>query len=310
MFLWAPDPVAIQRSLEAAHPGALWMMLAWWGNPKQALLDAVDRSTLLIIDEQLNKDLSHNPEIDYKNIPYLYGAIWAGGGRNTIGTHLQAYGKRVPQFGMAPGSHMKGIAYFTEALDTDPAAFEFFIELGWHTKPLDEAKWFSAYAEHRYGAVDPHAERAWQILAATAYHLSATQGSPQGSVFNSRPGLPGRPGWNHYNPTEFESALRELLEVAPKLRESETYQYDLVDVTRQVLDNRGHALLSQIKAAYEARGEAKFEPLKNDFLHLMQAEDNLLATNRWFLLGAWLEAPKSWARDEVEKRALVPCLRE
>lgn len=160
--------VAIQRSLEAAHSGAFWMMLAWGGNPKPALIDAVDRSKLMIVDEALNSDLHHDPEAEYKGAPYLYSAIWDFGGRNTLGAHLQAYAERVPKFGMAPRSHMEGIAFYNEGLDTDPAAFAFFMEMAWHRKRVDLQNWFSAYAERRYGGRDPHADRAWQIIANTA----------------------------------------------------------------------------------------------------------------------------------------------
>jgi len=61
--------VAIQRSLEAAHSGTFWMMMAWQGNPRQALINAVDRSKLMIVDEQLNSDLQHNSESEYKGAP-------------------------------------------------------------------------------------------------------------------------------------------------------------------------------------------------------------------------------------------------
>lgn len=77
-----------------------------------------------------------------------------------------------------------------------------------------------------------------------------------------------------------------------------------MNVTRQVLDNRGHALLPQIKAAYEARDEPHLASLTHKWLHLMQLEDSLLATDRWFLLGPWLDAPRAWAKDSTEQRAL------
>ena len=300
--------VAIQRALESSHPGAYWMMLAWQGNPRPALIDAVDRSKLMIIDEQLNNNLRHNPETEYNGAPYLYSAIWDFGGRNTIGAHLQTFAERIPKWGMAPGSHMQGIAFYNEGLDTDPAAFAFFMEMAWHTQPVDVSHWFSAYAERRYGGSDAHADRAWQILVNTAYHMPADHEAAQSSVFNTRPNLTAGYTWGGtdvvYNPAEFERALPELLAVAPKLRTTETYRYDLVNVTRQVIDNRGGALLPEIKAAYDAKNQAQFASLTHEWLHLMKAEDSLLATDKWFLLGPWLEATKPWASNSAEQKAL------
>lgn len=295
---------AVQRALEAAHPGAYWMMLAWQGNPRPELINAVDRSKLMIVDEQLNNDLKHNPETEYKGAPYLYSAIWDFGGRNTIGAHLQTFATRIPEFGMAPGSHMQGIAFYNEGLDTDPAAFAFFMEMAWHTQPVNVSQWFSAYAERRYGGKDPHADRAWQILVNTAYHMAPDGEDAQTSIFNTRPTFTQQIPWSVYNPAEFERALPELLAVAPKLRATETYQFDLVNLTRQIIDNRGRALLPEIKAAYDAKNETRFAALTQEWLHLMKAEDSLLATDRWFLLGPWLEQTKPWASSSAEQNAL------
>ncbi|MEO6965864.1 MAG: alpha-N-acetylglucosaminidase TIM-barrel domain-containing protein, partial [Acidobacteriaceae bacterium] len=300
--------VAVQHALEASHPGAYWMMLAWEENPKPVLIDAVDRSKLIIVDEKLNSNVHHDPESDYKGAPYLYSAIWDFGGNNVLGAHLQSFGTRIPKFGMAPGSHMEGIAFYNEGLDTDPAAFAFFMEMAWHTEPVNVGRWFSAYAERRYGGYDPHADKAWQILVNTAYHMPADQEDAQGSVFNRRPNLvtPASRGRTDfmYNPAEFERALPELLAVAPKLRRSETYQYDLVNITRQILDNRGRALQYQLAAAYAAKDQAQFVSLSQQWLQWMRTEDSLLATNQWFLLGPWLQAPKSWASSPEEKKAM------
>ena len=300
--------VAVQHSLEAAHPGAYWMMLAWEENPRPALIDAVDRSKIMIVDEKLNSNLHHDPESEYKGAPYLYSAIWDFGGNNVLGAHLQSFATRIPKFGMASGSHMEGLAFYNEGLDTDPAAFAFFTEMAWHTEPVDVRKWFSAYAERRYGGRDSHADNAWQILVNTAYHMPADEEDAQGSLFNRRPTLVtassrGRTDFV-YNPAEFERALPELLAVAPKLRRSETYQYDLVNVTRQILDNRGRALQYQLAAAYAAKDQAGFASLSQQWLHWMRTEDSLLATNRWFLLGPWLQTPKSWASNPAEQKAL------
>ena len=300
--------VAIQHSLEAAHPGAFWMMLAWGENPRPALINAVDRTKLMIVDEEFNQNLRHNPENEYKGAPYLYGAIWDFGGRNTLGAHLQAYGARIPQFGTAPHGHMEGIAYYNEGLDTDPAAFDFFMEMAWRLQPVNLSEWFSNYAERRYGGRDAHAERAWRIILDTVYHIPADQEAAQDSFFNMRPSLSAEHAWGGtdivYDPAKFESALPELLAIAPKLRVSETYRYDLVNITRQILDNRSHVLLPQIKAAYEARDEPLLASLTHEWLHLMQLEDSLLATDKWFLSGPWLDAPRDWAKGSTEEKAL------
>jgi hypothetical protein len=70
-----------------------------------------------------------------------------------------------------------------------------------------------------------------------------------------------------------------LLQLPPALRNTETYNYDLVDVARQVLANESHAMLPQIKAAYDAHDRATFVALTQHWLQRMQLLNNLLATN-------------------------------
>jgi alpha-N-acetylglucosaminidase len=283
------------------------MMLAWQGNPSPALIEAVDLRKVLIMDENLNRNRQHNPEVQYKGAPYLYNAIWDFGGRNTMGAHLQEFAARIPQLGMKSGTHMKGISFYNEGLDTDPAAFAFFTEMAWHSKPVNVGKWFSEYALSRYGKYDLHAERAWQILAMTAYRMPGDREDAHQSLFNLRPDLNAKPVWGGtklaYDPAVFEHALPELLTVAPELRSSETYKYDLVNLTRQVMDNRAYALLPQIKAAYQIKDRKRFQDLSQRWLLLMKQEDRLLGTDRWFLLGTWIEAARSWAENPAEEAA-------
>jgi Alpha-N-acetylglucosaminidase (NAGLU) C-terminal domain len=95
-----------------------------------------------------------------------------------------------------------------------------------------------------------------------------------------------------------------LLQVAPALRASETYQYDLVDVARQTLANESRVLLPQIKAAYDGRDLARFETLSRRWLDLMDMQEQLLATNRFFLVGAWLANVRPWGSTHDEAARL------
>jgi alpha-N-acetylglucosaminidase len=103
-----------------------------------------------------------------------------------------------------------------------------------------------------------------------------------------------------YDPAQFNQALVQLLQCAPAVQTTETYRYDLVDVARQVIGNESRLLLPQIKAAYEAGDEQSFMSLTQRWQHLMVLQDRLLATNRSFLLGSWLQSVQGWASSEEE----------
>ena len=313
-----PAAKLVQTALLAAHPNAAWFLMAWQNNPLPALIDAVDNSHLLIADIEQGRIPRPNRDQQFHGANWLFGGLWEFGGRTSLGAPLYDYAVRFPQMASLPNSHITGTALFTEGLDTNPFAFDLYTEMAWHKDPVDLTTWTNDYATRRYGAPDEHAQRAWQILLHTAYGYRAGDGTAKGgdadaphdSLFNAQPSLTTvhagtwAPERMHYDPAQLQPALTELLQVAPALRNTETYRYDLVDVARQVLANESHAMLPQIKAAYDAHDRATFVALTNHWLQRMQLLDNLLATNQDFLLGSWLANVPPWSSSPSELKQL------
>jgi alpha-N-acetylglucosaminidase len=300
---------AVQSALWAAHPAASWMMLAWQGNPRQDLLSGVDRQHLLVIDIDHDRVPRDDRRVDFQGAPFLFGGIWEFGGRTTLGANVANITERLQRVGRS-NSNMAGTAYFTEGVDTNPMAFDLFTEMAWRSKPLDMTAWIASYVQRRYGVADADAVGAWQVLLSTAYDIrvdnvvfNSERDAPQESLFAARPSLTANrashwsPEAARYDTTTFRRALPPLLRAAPKLRNQ---SYDLVDVARQTLANESRVLLPQIKEAYEAKDRRLFEALTHRWLRLMDLQDQLLATDRSFLVGAWLGYVTPWASTPAE----------
>jgi alpha-N-acetylglucosaminidase len=308
---------SIQEALNGAHPGASWMTLAWQGNPSPALLSGIDPSRLLVVDLDQGRTPHESREKDFRGAPYLFGGLWEFGGRTTLGANLYDYAVRLPRMGVRPSSKMAGTALFSEGLDTNPMAFDLFTEMAWRTNPVDLLEWSANYARRRYGSDDAHARRAWQILMQTVYGGRADGVSSHGerdaapeSLFDAQPTLTAKsasswaPDELRYDPNEFNQALTELLEASPSVQATETYRYDLVDVARQALANWSRSELPCIANAYAQGDEPRFRLLTDRWLRMMLLQDALLGTNRFFLLGPWLDAVSPWAADHEERRRL------
>jgi alpha-N-acetylglucosaminidase len=311
-----PGPAAqlIQSALELAHPNALWFMMAWQDNPMPAVIAAVDTSHILIADIEQGRIPRDNRDEQFHGANWLFGGLWEFGGRTSLGAALYDYAVRFPTMAALPGSHIVGTALFTEGLDTNPFAFDIYTEMAWHKDPVDLNTWTDDYALRRYGKFDEHAQRAWQILLHTAYAYRAGDGTAKGgdadaphdSLFDAQPSLTTvhagtwAPERMHYDPAKMQPALTELLQVAPALRTTATYQYDLVDVARQIMANQSRMMLPEIKAAYDAHDRKKFLALTNQWLRRMQLLDNLLRTNKYFLLGRWLSYIPPWSSSPAE----------
>jgi alpha-N-acetylglucosaminidase len=312
-----PDAAwAVQTALESAHPGALWMMLAWQGNPRQDLLLGVDRRRLLVVDIDHDRVAHDDRVTDFQNAPFLYGGLWEFGGRTTFGGALGTLAERLPRMART-NANMAGTALFTEGLDTNPFAFDLFTEMAWREEAPDLGRWTADYVRRRYGAADPHALAAWDILRRTAYDLKVDQSefhserdAPAETLFDAQPSLSASmvSNWSpeapRYDPALFARVLPELLAVAPALKDSETYRYDLVDVARQTLANEARRLLPQIKSAFESKNGARYQALTGRWLAMMDLEDRLLATDRHFLVGSWLAPVRPWASSPEEGKRL------
>ncbi|MEY2867848.1 MAG: hypothetical protein RIR01_248, partial [Bacteroidota bacterium] len=92
-----------------------------------------------------------------------------------------------------------------------------------------------------------------------------------------------------------------FIKAAPAYPKSDGFQYDLVDVTRQVLANYALPLQQQIAKAYQKNDKVAFEKYSKEFLELIDDMDSLLATRYDFLLGPWIADARSWGVDEKEK---------
>jgi alpha-N-acetylglucosaminidase len=311
-----PVPAAaknVQQALMRAHPKALWMMLGWQENPTQELLSSIDTSHVLIAEIEQGRIPRENRDQEFRGASWLYGGLWEFGGRTTMGAPLYDYAVRLPQMAKHPNSRIVGTAVFTEGMDTNPFAFDLYTEMAWHAEPVDLILWTDAYITRRYGADDTHARSAWQILLKTAYGYRADGNMHHGerdaahdSVFNSQPSLTSThaatwsPDVLRYNPSDLAPALTELLQVAPELRSTETYRYDLVDVARQVMANESRRLLPLIKQAYDSKDKVAFSRLTKEWLRDMQLQNDLLQTNQFFLLGNWLSFVPPWASSPQE----------
>ncbi len=303
----------IQAALEKAHPAALWLMMGWQNNPMPAVMEAVDTSRVLVADIEQGRIPREDRDNEFKGARWLYGGLWEFGGRTTMGAPLYDYAVRMPRMAERPASALVGTALFTEGLDTNPFAFDLYTEMAWHSDPVDLSAWTDEYAVRRYGGQDAHAKRAWQIILKTAYGYRADGNKDHGerdaahdSLFCAQPSLTSlhaatwSPDVMRYRAEDLQPALTELLQVAPRLRATETYRYDLVDLARQVMANESRTMLPQIHAAYESHDRARFAELTDRWLHRMSLLNTLLQTNGYFLLGRWLQFVPPWASSPAE----------
>lgn len=301
--------VAVEKALQTAHKDAIWVLLGWQNNPPQAVAAAANPATTFIVDGISDRYNGQNRDATWKGIPYAFGTIWNFGGHTTMGSQISVQNTRYFEWLNKPGSAMKGLAIMPEGGDNNPAAFDFFAGLAWRSAPADLTAWFSDFAQHRYGVADPNAAAAWDVLRQTAYDLPADDGWSEAAdgLFGAAPSLTVNtaaawsPGSQRYDMDVFATALPKLLAASPAVKATDTYKYDLMDVSRQVLSNLSRTMLPKIKKAYDAGEAADFAELTTLWLDSMDLMDNVAGTNSQQLLGNWIKQARDFTTVAADK---------
>ena len=304
------DLPACGRAIQKAMGGATWVLQSWWENPRQEMVDALDKDKVLVLDLYCENHENWRLRNNFNGAPWVWCTINCFGGNDGLSGRLAWMGEGPVNAMNDPNKgRMSGIGALMEGSGTIPAAWEMFFENSWRSQAPDLDKWLDDYALRRYGAAVPAAERAWRILADTAYSAPANAGGlPINSVICARPSLDPQQKANpaartrpYYDTPRLAEAWRLLLAAAPEAKSSDGYRFDLCDVGRQVLADLGTRYDQQIIAAYHKQDAEVVRTLSHKMLGLIQDMNTLVGTRHEFLLGVWLADARSWGTTKVEK---------
>lgn len=283
-------------------PESVWVVQAWQSNPTKELLEGICRVGR---DHGLILDLSATDhpgweKTEFEGIPWVYCMLDMYGGRVSTHGEPEILAGKIPE-ARKRAAYMAGIGMTAEATLHNPVVFDLLFDMAWEEDPVDLESWLRTWLEARYGCLQESAFRAWKGLLATAYHspgYSHHGGYTQ--IFTFRPRLEMSYGevWNelntsiikrpYYDTEDFEKAVFILGESLETLGDNESWQYDMQDLLRQVLNNRAtEAALSAVKA-WKAKDYKVFEEKVSLFFRLFDACDRLMCIRRDTTLADWL----------------------
>lgn len=291
----------VQETMLKVNPKAVWVLQGWQENPKQGLLDGLSADHVLILNMESD---------DWEKRKGFGGLRWVWGVISNFGENTGMFGD-LPRIAGEPwrakkgpyGTGMAGVGALMEGANNNPVLYELLFDEAWRSDAVDLREWMREYIKARYGEDTPELEQAWELLQETVYKSAARSES----IFCARPSLEakGATTWGstklNYDPAKLEEGAREFLKAGDRLRRNDAYQYDAVNLARQVLSNRGLQAYQGMVSAFQARDKTAFEKTSHEFLTLLRAEDSLLGTRREFMLGTWLKAAGQMGHTEQEK---------
>ena len=304
----------VYQSMAAADPSAKWIMQGWlflyeakFWQPTQikALLNAVPNDKMIILDL-----FSENKPVWNRTDAY-YGKSWIWCMLHNFGGNVNMYGRMnvvahtpAETLHNSAAGNLSGIGLTPEAIEQNPVMYELLLDNIWQDKPIDLPNWLNNYALRRYGKQNRQAEQAWQILSKTVYEGAITSGGPE-SIITGRPTFKPTTLWTNtkkaYQPKNLLPAWDYLISASVELKSSEGYQYDLTDVTRQVMANYADTLQQTFAAAYTKNDRVAFNTNANKFLEVIDDLNTLLASQKDFLLGKWLSDARQMGTTAEEK---------
>ncbi|XP_054276848.1 alpha-N-acetylglucosaminidase isoform X1 [Macrosteles quadrilineatus] len=299
-------------SMTQVDKDAVWMMQGWlffheilfWTKERtKALLTSVPKGRMLVLD--LMSEL--NPQFErlesYFGQPYIWCMLHNFGG--TLGMHGTArrVNENVFKARAAANSSMVGIGLTMEGIQQNYVMYDLMMEMGWRVEPTDLSQWFRNYSSRRYGLDNKHLDTMWQLLKDSVYDYKSVWQNHGRYIVVRNPSLRLQPNvW--YNTTDVMEAWDEALmavQSAQSLAESPTFKHDLTDLTRQALQLKVDFMYSQVLKAYYKKDLAYLRNATGTFLAVMDDLNSLLASNKWFLLGPWLESAKERASSPQER---------
>lgn len=298
----------ICSTLTSFDPKAIWVMQGWiflnnakfWQPPQsKAFLGGVPDDRMVIIDLHCDAASVWNRTESFYGKPWLWCVILNFGNTVTLSGPLPKINQDLFQAMNDPKrGKLSGIGMIQEGLEYNPVAFEFMTEMTWRTQSVDLDRWIDQYSERRYGKPSDTTRKAWALLLKSVY--DSTHGTNW--LVTMRP----RYDVNLLKDREEQSldlvaAWEQLILSADTARQSDAYQFDLVNVTRQILSNYAFQIYAQAMAAYQKSDIDQFRSATRDFFQLLRDMDEILGTRSEFLLGKWIADAKRWGKTESDR---------
>lgn len=307
---------AVLKAMKDVNPKATWVIQGWTENPRPEMIKNLNNGDILILDLFSEcRPMWGIPSIwkrekGYEQHDWLFCMIENFGGN--VGLHGRM-DQLLNNFYLTKNNplaaHLKGIGLTMEGSENNPVMFELMCELPWRPEKFTKEEWLKDYLFARYGVRDEKITQAWSILADGIYNcpFGNNQQGPHESIFCGRPGLNNfqASSWskmqNYYDPTSTEAAARLMLEVADKYKGNNNFEYDLVDIVRQSLSDRGRIVYNQTIADFKSFDKKSFVAHSQEFLNILLAQDRLLGTRSEFRVGRWIEQARNLGTTPEEK---------
>jgi alpha-N-acetylglucosaminidase len=306
------------QSLKAADSEAIWMMQGWlfyslesfWTDDRiEAFLGGVEVDTdMLIID------LFSESAPQWQRTNSYFGKPWLWCELHDYGGNMGLYGQIInvtinPIEALANSSSLVGFGLTMEGQEGNEIMYDLLLDQAWSGSPIETSTYFHNWVTRRYSGTGPilaEIYTAWEMMRTTVYNnTNSSITAVTKSILELSPNITGlldRVGHHAtaltYQPSVLVEVWNIMFEAATTngdLWNNPAYQYDMVDITRQVFANNFNDIYSSLITAYTdpSPTNATLSAIGKNMTSLLTTLDSVLSTNPAFSLSTWLSAARA-----------------
>ena len=305
----------VYQSMAIVDPQATWIMQGWlfhhgreYWKPQQikALLNAVPNDKMIVLDLYSERFPIWKSTESYYGKPWIWNMLHNFGQNINLSGLMSSISKDPVEALNNSQSKITGIGLTMEGIEQNPVIYDLMLENVWRDTPIELESWLNEYALRRYGKKNSNAENAWKLLSRSVYADSLSHGGAE-SIITGRPTFKINPGGYcttilPYNPLDLVKAWSYMISASNVLKESDGFQFDVVDITRQVLADYASIIQQQTAKDYKNKDIKSFNQNSQSFMELISDLDNLLSTRKDFLLGNWIHDARKWGNNQEERK--------
>lgn len=306
---WQPDSLkmiasSVLKSLTSVDSEARWLQMAWffyydkrWTPDRiKAFLSGIPKGRLINLDYYCDNKPLWEITDSFHGHDFIWCFLGNFGGTSFLMGNPRQVSSRIAKCAASGGKNFTGLGGTLEGFDLNPYLHEFIFDKAWD-RPVTDEQTFETVARSRTGS-SPDALAAWKIIFDSVY-VQRT-GCSHATLNCSRPCLKGNGSQftraeHKYRNTTLLDAWESLIKADGKGRD--TYEFDLVNIGRQVLGNHFKELRDRFAKAYETKNIDSLIIIGAQMRELNRDISLLLACHPTFLLRRWLEDARAMSSD-------------
>ena len=313
------DPEYLRRSsqgtfegLRLADPDAIWLMQGWlfvneayfWKEEQvKAYLSGVPDDGMIILDLFTEYSPVWSKFQNYFGKKWIWCALHNFGGNPGMWGNLTHLLQKPQEDIDNSNGTMIGIGITMEAIEQNYVVYEAVLENKWLDGKVENiSKWVENYSSRRYGDDNIiQVKKAWEIMLQAIYY----------APFHNESIIEHLPAFDdiipkklsiieqYKNPVgiELKGTIEDLWkawgllledEVVNKLKDLDTYKHDLIDLGVNILTNEFFIERKIFSLAYNDSDLNALEESGKKLLTFIRDADKLLASDKIYLLGRWI----------------------